>query len=84
MKENRKKNHSLQQYLKSISERSIFHDLLTPINVILGFAQEFSDMQESSSEQKEAIEIINQNRENLLNKMNQIIEFIQTEKGKMN
>ncbi len=60
----------------------IFHDLLTPINVILGFTQEFTEnVEQPSPEQKEAVEIINQNRENLLNKMNQVIEFIQTENG---
>jgi PAS domain S-box-containing protein len=63
---------------------NIFHDLLTPINVILGFTQELKEnIEQPSSEQKEALEIIKQNRENLLNKMNQAIEFIQTEKGKI-
>ncbi|HSP86950.1 MAG TPA: PAS domain S-box protein, partial [Ignavibacteriaceae bacterium] len=58
----------------------IFHDLLTPINVILGFTQEFTEnIDHPSSEQKEALEIIKQNRENLLSKMNQVMEFIQTE-----
>ncbi|MDO8549777.1 MAG: PAS domain S-box protein [Ignavibacteria bacterium] len=62
----------------------IFHDLLTPINVILGFAQELTEnIEQPSPEQKEAVEIINQNRENLLNTLNHIIEFIQTEKGKI-
>ena len=54
----------------------LFHDLLTPINVILGFVQEFTDdMKSLSPEHKEAIEIISQNRSRLLNIMNSVIEY---------
>ena len=59
----------------------IFHDLLTPINVILGFVQELTDnIEHSTPEQKEAVEIINQNRLNLLSSMNAIIELTQIAK----
>jgi CheY-like chemotaxis protein len=62
---------------------SVFHEILTPMNVILGFAQELADgIEDSTPEQKEAVEIINQNRINLLNTMNSIIEFTETQQGK--
>ena len=51
----------------------IFHELLTPMNVILGFTQELTESLENPSpEQKEAIDIINQNRLSLLSLMNSI------------
>ncbi|MCL5029871.1 MAG: PAS domain S-box protein [Bacteroidetes bacterium] len=55
---------------------NLFHELLTPINVILGFVQELSgDIKNPTSEQKEAADIINQNRDRLLNIMNSVIEY---------
>ncbi len=60
---------------------SLFHDILTPINVILGFVQELTEsIQKLSPEQKESVDIINQNRENLLNIMNSIVEYSSIEK----
>jgi PAS domain S-box-containing protein len=62
----------------------IFHDLLTPINVILGFVQDLTDnIENPTSEQEEALQIINQNRSNLLELINHIVEFLQTEKGEV-
>ena len=56
----------------------IFHDLLTPINVIIGFVQELiENIEYSTPEQRESVEIINQSRANLLNSMNSIIELTQ-------
>ena len=53
------------------------------MNVILGFAQELADgIEDSTPEQKEAVEIINQNRITLLNTMNSIIEFTETQQEK--
>ena len=55
---------------------SVFHEILTPMNVILGFSQELTEsIQNMSPEQKEAVDIINQNRSSLLGIMNSIIEF---------
>jgi PAS domain S-box-containing protein len=55
---------------------SMFHEILTPINVIIGFVQELTENDSNlSPEQKEASDIINQNRETLLNTMNSIIEY---------
>ncbi len=55
---------------------NLFHELLTPINVILGFVQELSEgIKNPTPEQNEASEIINQNRDRLLNIMNSVIEY---------
>jgi PAS domain S-box-containing protein len=60
---------------------SIFHEILTPINVILGFVQEITDgLDVMTPEQKEAAEIINQNRVSLLSTMNSIVEYYNLEK----
>ncbi|MGA9293351.1 MAG: PAS domain S-box protein [Ignavibacteriaceae bacterium] len=55
----------------------LFHEILTPINVILGFVRELTESVEVlTPEQKEASDIINQNRIRLLNIMNTIIDYI--------
>jgi PAS domain S-box-containing protein len=59
----------------------VFHEILTPINVILGFVQEITDsLPVLTPEQKEAAEIISQNRMSLLSTMNSIIEYNSLEK----
>jgi PAS domain S-box-containing protein len=69
---------------KSVDEdflSNMFHEILTPINVIIGFVQELTEnAQGLTLEQKEATEIINQNRSTLLGTMNSIIEFANIEK----
>ena len=61
---------------------SLFHEILTPINVILGFVQDLTDsISNLTPEQKESAEIINQNRERLLNTMNSVIEYSNIEKN---
>ena len=56
----------------------MFHEILTPMNVILGFTQELVESIESPSpEQKEAIDIINQNRVLILGLMNTIVEYVE-------
>ena len=60
---------------------SLFHEILTPINVILGFVQELTEgFDNPTPEQKEATDIINQNRDRLLNTMNSVIEYSNIEK----
>ncbi len=55
---------------------NMFHEILTPINVIVGFIEELTESSQNlTAEQKEALEIINQNRTTLLNTMNSIMEF---------
>jgi len=76
-----KKDSETQVDISFIS--GVFHEILTPMNVILGFAQELSEsIDELSPEQKEAIDIINQNRNSLLGIMNSIIEFSEIQQKK--
>ncbi|MDR3610059.1 MAG: PAS domain S-box protein [Ignavibacteriaceae bacterium] len=61
---------------------NMFHEILTPINVIIGFVQELTENSQGLTlEQTEAAEIINQNRATLLETMNSIIEFSSIEKN---
>jgi PAS domain S-box-containing protein len=54
----------------------VFHEILTPMNVILGFTQELTDsISNPTSEQKEASELINQNKLKLLGTMNSVVEY---------
>ncbi len=63
---------------------NLFHEILTPINVILGFVQELKEsIMNPSIEQKEAIDFINQNRTRLLSTMNSIIEFTGLSQGNL-
>lgn len=58
----------------------IFHEILTPINVIVGFIAELKDsLEEPTSEQQEAIEFIDENRKKLLYTMDSISEYAQIE-----
>jgi CheY-like chemotaxis protein len=60
----------------------LFHEILTPINVILGFVQDLTDsISNLTPEQKESADIINQNRERLLNTMNGVIEYSNIQKN---
>jgi len=55
---------------------NMFHEILTPINVILGFTQELGDSIETpNDEQKEAIEIIKENQKLLLQIMDNAVEY---------
>jgi len=55
---------------------SLFHEILTPINVILGFVQDLtSNLKQLTPEQKETSKIIDQNRIRLLETMNSVIEY---------
>jgi len=67
---------SNEVFITSTFLSGIFHEILTPMNVILGFTQELVESIDSPSpEQKEAIDIINQNRALILGLMNTIIEY---------
>ncbi|KAF0217308.1 MAG: PASResponse regulator receiverATP-binding region ATPase-likeHistidine kinase A-like [Ignavibacteria bacterium] len=55
---------------------NMFHEILTPINVILGFTQELGESIEvPNDEQKEAIEIIKENQKLLLQIMDNAVEY---------
>jgi len=69
--------------LESVFLSGVFHEILTPMNVILGFAQELTEgIENLTPDQKEAVEIINQNRGKLLSTMNAIIEFSEIQRNK--
>lgn len=54
----------------------MFHEILTPMNVIIGFSQELVDsVVNPSAEQKESADIINQNRLKLMDTMNSVVEY---------
>lgn len=54
----------------------MFHEILTPINVIIGFSQELiSSTENPTDEQLEAAEIINQNRIKMMDTMNAVVEY---------
>lgn len=54
----------------------MFHELLTPINVILGFAQElWESIDQPSEEQKEAVDIIKENQKLLMQIMDNAVEY---------
>lgn len=54
----------------------VFHEILTPMNVILGFAQELTEsIDNPTPEQKEASSLINQNKIKLLGTMNSVVEY---------
>lgn len=58
----------------------IFHEILTPINVIVGFIAELKDTIEvPTDDQAEAISIIDENRKKLLYTMDSISEYAQIE-----
>lgn len=55
---------------------NVFHEILTPINVILGFTQEIGEsIKVPNEEQKEAIEIIKENQKLLLQIMDNAVEY---------
>ena len=62
--------------MDSLFFSSLFHEILTPINVILGFIQDLTDnIKDLTPEQKETTKIIDQNRERLLDTMNSVIDY---------
>lgn len=55
---------------------NLFHEILTPINVIIGFAQELSESIENpNEEQKESAQIINENQKELIQIMDTAAEY---------
>ncbi|VAX27931.1 hypothetical protein MNBD_IGNAVI01-159 [hydrothermal vent metagenome] len=57
---------------------NLFHELLTPINVIIGFAQELAEsITDPDEEQKESIDIIRDNQRTVLELMDNAIQYAQ-------
>ncbi len=61
---------------------SLFHELLTPVNVILGFMQEIIDSIENpTEEQEESAKIIKENQQLLLQTMNIAVQYAKLEEN---
>ncbi|MCB0742648.1 MAG: response regulator [Ignavibacteriae bacterium] len=61
---------------------SLFHELLTPVNVILGFVQEIIDsLEKPSEEQTESAKIIKENQQLLLQTMNTAVQYAKLEEN---
>jgi len=80
--EEQKEEQEQKQFSKATSSvdsaflSSMFHEILTPLNVIIGFTQELWESIESpSNEQKESIEIIKDNQKILMQIMDNAIEY---------
>ncbi|MEN8193395.1 MAG: PAS domain S-box protein [Bacteroidota bacterium] len=57
---------------------NLFHELLTPINVIIGFAQELAEsITEPNDEQKESVDIISDNQKTVVELMDNAIQYAQ-------
>jgi CheY-like chemotaxis protein len=70
--------------LKTDLLSSLFHELLTPVNVILGFVQEIIDsVDEPTEEQKESAQIIKDNQQILLQTMNTAVQFTKLDENKI-
>ncbi len=55
---------------------NLFHELLTPLNVIMGFTQDlWENIENPNEEQKEAVEIIKENQRTLLQIMDNAVEY---------
>ncbi len=80
-------DHLIPETITTSFLSNLFHEILTPINVILGFVQELKDsIKDLSPEQEESVDFINQNKERLLTTMNSMVEFasIGRENNKIN
>ncbi len=61
-----------------------FHELLTPVNVIVGFSQELAESaNDSDDDAKEAADIIKQNQKILLQLMDNAVHYTELEQGKL-
>jgi len=62
----------------------LFHELLTPVNVIIGFSQELADsVKDGDDDQKESVEIIKQNQRTLLQLMDNAVQYTELEQNKV-
>lgn len=65
-----------QKGIDSTFLSNLFHELLTPLNVIIGFVQELAEsIGEPTEEQREAIQIISENQKVLLQTMDIAVEY---------
>lgn len=70
--------------LKSHFLTNMSHEIRTPMNGILGFLELLKDVDLTSTEREEYIEIINKSGQRLLDTINDIIEMSRIESGNLN
>lgn len=64
---------------------NVFHEILTPINVIIGFGQELSEsIDDPDPDQQEATEIIKENQKMLMQIMDTVSEYTMLESDNIN
>lgn len=72
-----------QGFLEASFLSNVFHEILTPINVIVGFVRELTEsIQNPTADQKEAADIINENQKLLLQLMDNAVEYSSLVQGK--
>ncbi len=78
-----KREAELANSAKSEFLAKMSHELRTPLNVIIGFSQLMRRQSEVSPKQKETLDIINRNGEQLLNLINDVLDMSKIEAGKI-
>jgi PAS domain S-box-containing protein len=68
---------------KSLFLANMSHELRTPLNAILGFSQVMQQDENLSTNQHEALDIINHSGEHLLKLINDVLEIAKIEAGKL-
>ncbi|PJA97237.1 MAG: hypothetical protein CO129_02315 [Ignavibacteriales bacterium CG_4_9_14_3_um_filter_34_10] len=63
---------------------NLFHELLTPINVMIGFIQDITEnIEQPTKEQQESIDIIKENQQMLMQIIDNAVEFSNIEQNKI-
>ncbi|PID61977.1 MAG: hypothetical protein CR986_02290 [Ignavibacteriae bacterium] len=81
LEDEKSKEETKPRHKKSDFLSTLFHEILTPTNVILGFIQEIIDsIDNPSEEQIESAEIIKTNQKKLLQTMNMAVQYAELDK----
>jgi signal transduction histidine kinase/DNA-binding response OmpR family regulator len=67
---------------KSIFLANMSHELRTPLNAVLGFSQLMQDDPQSTSSQREKLDIINRSGKHLLTLINDVLDMTKIEAGR--
>lgn len=68
---------------KSTFLASMSHELRTPLNAILGFSNLLREEKGVSGEQRKTLDIINNSGEHLLNLINEVLDMVKVDAGKI-